>query len=108
MLDYATCSSGSKTLIIRSQRVIAGKPSNLSPASSAINSASVDECDTAPCFLQSQVIGQNVCGPTRHNSTPEVDFESFKSPANDASQKSMSLHLLGASPIQLRITEFLL
>ena len=75
---------------INSQRSSAGRPSILSPASSATTSDSEDECEIAPCFLHSHVIGQNVCGPIRHNTAPEVDLLSRKSPAKLASQNSIS------------------
>ena len=95
-------------LIIRSHRVIAGSPSRRNPASSAMISASVELCETAPCFLHNHVIGQNVCVPKIHNKDPYVDLLSLKSPAKLASQNNISLHSLGLFPIQLLITECLL
>ena len=74
----------------------AGMPSSLSAASRLMISASVEECDTAPCFLQNQVNGTNVRGPTSTRKAPEVDFESLRSPAKLASVNKTSLHFSGA------------
>ena len=67
------------------QNINAGIPSVLNAASRAIASASVDECEIAPCFLQNQIIGTQVFGPTIANTAPDVDLESCRSPANEAS-----------------------
>ena len=83
------------TLRISSQRFKAGMASMRTEASRAITSASALECDVAPCFLQSQVIGTKVLGPVRHKKAPVVDFESVRSPAklasvnNESQQSSM-------------------
>ncbi len=65
-----------------------GSPTILIPASKEIISASVDECDTAPCFLHAQDIGTRVRGPTRYKKYPPVDLESERSPAKPASQNN--------------------
>ena len=89
-----------------SQRIRAGRPSNRVQASSAITSASVEECETAPCFLQTQVRGTNVRGPTNTRYAPDVDFESSMSPAKLASEKSTNLQSRGWTPTQLTWTLF--
>ena len=66
-------------------KVKQGIPSKGTAASSAITSASDDECDIAVCFLQIHVIGTKVCLPTKHKIPPEVDLLDFKQPANPAS-----------------------
>ena len=90
--------------MIKSHKSKTGIPSNLTPASSAITSDSVDECDTAPCFLHSHVSGQKVLGPTMQSMTPVVDLLSVKSPAKLASQNNMTLQSLASSPTKLVIT----
>ena len=42
-------------------------------------------CNTTDCFLQVQLTGTNVWRPKIHNSPPDVDLESFRSPANSVS-----------------------
>ena len=66
-----------KTLITSSQSIRAEMPSIRMAASRAITSASVDECDTAPCFLHSHCNTTNVFGPTKQSMAPVVDFESL-------------------------------
>ena len=88
----------------KSHRFSSGMPSILTQASKAIISASVDECDTAPCFLHIQHIGAKVLGPTRQRIPPDVLLLSFKSPAKEASQNSISLQSLASSPTKLRRT----
>ena len=51
------------TSMTSSQNANAGNPSKRSPASRAIISDSVEEWDTAVCFLQNQLIGTKVRGP---------------------------------------------
>ena len=58
--------------------------------SSAITSASEDECDTAPCFLHIHVMGIKERGPMSANTVAEVDFESARSPAKLASTNSIN------------------
>jgi hypothetical protein len=55
------------------------------PMSKAMTSASVMECDTAPCFLQFHDAGARMFGPTRSMKDPPVDLLSSKSPAEPAS-----------------------
>ena len=86
LLDCASL-SGQNTSITTSQRRRAGRPSRRTPVSRAIISASEVECETAPCFLQIQLMGTKVLGPTRHKMPPEVDLESRRSPAKLASEK---------------------
>ena len=81
-----------------SQNCKHGNPSVLNDPSRAMISASVDECDTAPCFLHIHVNGMNVFSPTRHMYAPVVDFESFRSPAKLASQNIAIEQSSGASP----------
>ena len=57
--------------------------------SSAITSASVDEWETAPCFLHIQVSGTKIRDPIRQWTDAEVHLESMKSPAKLASTNSM-------------------
>ena len=59
----ATFGLDDRTSMTNSQKFSAGMPSRRSPASRAIISDSVDECDTAVCFLQNQLIGTKVRGP---------------------------------------------
>ena len=89
---------GANTSNTRSQKIKAGKPSSLAPASKDMTSASVVECETAPCFLQNQLIGTKVLGPIRQRTQPEVDLESSKSPAKLASQKRDKEQSSGLSP----------
>ena len=51
------------------------------PESIEIISASVELCETEICFLHIQLIGTNVSLPEMHKTTPDVDFESSRSPA---------------------------
>ena len=53
-------------------------PSSLVLASKAMISDSVEERETAPCFLQIHVIGTKVLGPTITRYAPVVDFESSR------------------------------
>ena len=89
---------GLNTSVTKSHNMSEGIPSIRRDDSRAIISASVDEWDTAPCFLQSQVIGTQVLGPTNTMIAPEVDFESSKSPAKLASTKRCTLHCDISSP----------
>ena len=70
-----------------SQKSNEGIPSIRNAASKAINSASDELCDTAPCFLQNQVIGTKVLGPMMTIYIPDVDLLSLMSPAKLASTK---------------------
>ena len=90
---------GEKTDITSSQSSMQGTPSNLRFASNDMISASLEECDIAPCFLHIQVIGQNVCLPIKQRMPPEVDFESRRSPAKLASQNSANTQSSGLSPM---------
>ena len=92
------CSSGHSTLTTSSQNSKHGMPSNRTAASNAIISDSVDECETAPCFLHIHVIGTHVFSPTKHRYAPVVDLESPRSPAKLASQNNANQHLSGESP----------
>ena len=49
-----------------SQNMSKANPSIRKAASKAITSASVEEWETAPCFLHIHVIGTKVFGPTMH------------------------------------------
>ena len=69
-----------------------------------MTSASVEECETAPCFLHIQFIGAKVLGPTRHSMAPDVLLLSVRSPAKDASQNNISLQSHARSPTKLIIT----
>ena len=89
---------------INSQRSSAGNPSIRSPASRAITSDSDEECEIAPCFLQSHVTGQKVFGPIKHRIAPDVDLLSLRSPAKLASQNSISWQSAGLSPTWLVMT----
>ena len=78
----------------------AGSPSSRRAASRAIISASVEECGTAVCFLHSHDMGANVREPISARMQPEVDFESCRAPAKDASQNSASVHSSALFPPQ--------
>ena len=96
--EFLALGEGSNTLITSSHKIRAGRPSSLQPASKEITSASAVEWDTAPCFLQIQLMGAKVLGPTKHKRPPEVDLESRKSHAKLASENSVSQHFEGGSP----------
>ena len=98
-LSFASCGLDDRTSMTISQNDRAGRPSRRSPASRAMISDSVDECDTAVCFLQNQLIGTKVRGPIKTRKAALVDLLSFKSPANDASQNNAKDMFSGLSPI---------
>ena len=77
--------TGDSTSKMQSKRPNAGMPSTLIDVSSATTSDSVDECETAVCFLHSHVSGTNVRGPTNVKTAPVLDFEFDKSSAKLAS-----------------------
>ena len=77
-----------------------GIPSILMAASRATISASVDEWDTAPCFLHSHVIGRNELGPISIRKAPVVDLLSVMSVAKLASTNKISRSLSGVSPMK--------
>ena len=87
-----------KTETIRSHNSRAAKPSKLSPVSKEMISDSVELCETAVCFLHIQLIGTNVWRPKMHSVSPEVDFESSRSPAKSESWNNPSLHCLAVLP----------
>ena len=89
---------GLKTSVIKSHKSRHGIPSVRRHASNAMISASDEECETAPCFLQSHVMGAKVLGPMTHKNPPVVDFESLRSPANPASANIASWQSWGSSP----------
>ena len=89
---------GLKTSVIKSHKSRHGIPSVRRHASNAMISASDEECETAPCFLQSQVMGAKVLGPMTHKNPPVVDFESLRFPANPASANIASWQSWGLSP----------
>ena len=51
------------TSMTSSQKANAGNPSKRIPASKAMISDSVEECETAVCFFANQLIGTKVRGP---------------------------------------------
>ena len=71
---------------------IHGRASMRTPVSSAIISASDEECDIADCFLHSHEIGTKVLDPIRHSIPPDVDLLSLMSPAKLASANRCSAH----------------
>ena len=73
-------------------------PSNLNPASKEMISDSVELCETEVCFLHIQLVGTNVWLPKMHNVSPDVDFESSRSPEKSESWNSPSLHCLAVFP----------
>ena len=87
-----------RTETIRSHKSRAGIPSDLNPASKEMISDSVELCETEVCFLNIQLVGTNVWLPKRQKITPEVDFESSRSPAKSESWNSPSLHCFVVSP----------
>ena len=62
--------------------------------------AFMKEGETTPDFLHNQVIGTKMFGPMLHSKPPDVDFESVRSAANDASLTQMTAHLSKESPTQ--------
>ena len=76
----------------------AGIPSVRSPVSKDMISASLELCETAPCFLHNQDKGTKVRLPHRQRYDPDVDFESPKSPAKLASENKPSQQSSGWSP----------
>ena len=73
------------TSITTSQRSRASNPSIRSPASKEMISDSVELWDTDVCFLHIQLMETNVRLLEMHKTSPEVDFESSKSPAKSQS-----------------------
>ena len=69
-------------------------------ASSAMTSASVEECDVADCFLHNHIMGTKVRGPNRHKYAPVVDLESRRSAAKLGSTNIARQHASMSSPIQ--------
>ena len=67
--------------------------------SSATISDSVEEWDTAVCFLHTALSGKNVFGPTNAANMPVVDFDVETQYAYEASVKSMMDILAAESPI---------
>ena len=80
------------TSITKSQRVRAGIPSMRKPASRDMISAPVELCETEACFLHIQLLGTNVWLPRMRRIPPDVDLESFRSPAKSESWNNPSLH----------------
>ena len=70
---------------MRSHKSGAGIPSILKPASKEMISDAVELCETEVCFLHIQLIGTNVRLPKMQNVSPDVDFESSRSPAQSES-----------------------
>ena len=86
------------TSITKSQRSSAGIPSMLKPASREIMSASVELCETDVCFLHIQPVGTNAWLPNMHETPPDVDFESSRSPAKSESWNNPDLHCCAVFP----------
>ena len=61
-------------------------------------SDSVALCETAVCFLHQNLLEQMCDFPKMHNVSPEVDFESSRSPAKSESWNSPNLHCLTVFP----------
>ena len=70
------------------------------PASREIISASVELCETEVCFLHIQLVGTNVWLPKMHESPPDVDFESSRSPAKSESSNNPNLHCCAVFPTE--------
>ena len=81
-----------KMCCIMSKRPSNGNPSILREYSRAIISASVEECDTKPCFLHIPVNATNALGPTREMKVPVVERLFCKSPARSESVERTNLH----------------
>ena len=94
------CGKGERVSMTISQNSNAGIPSSLRLESRAIISASVDEWLTAVCFLQNQLNGVYVLGPTSTKYDALVDLLSDRLPAKDASQNKAREMSSGRSPIQ--------
>ena len=76
---------GSDTSLTVSHKLNAEIPSICRPSSNEIISSSVLLCETAVCFFHDHEIGTHVWLPNMHNTPPDVDFESVRSPAKCAS-----------------------
>ena len=94
------------TAITKSERSRAGIPSMRKPASREIISASVELCETDVCFLHIQFLGRNVWLSNMHKSTPDVDFESSRSPAKSESWNSPKSTLLCSVTHMTILSEF--
>ena len=66
---------GMKYFITKSQRVKAWIPSMRKTASKAMNSASVELCETEVCFSYIQLVRTNLWIPKKHRIPPDVDSE---------------------------------
>ena len=84
------------TSITKSQRSRAEIPSIREPSSREIIPDSVALCETEVCFLHIELIGTNVWHPNVHKISPEVDFESSRSPAKSESWNSPQSALFGS------------
>ncbi len=74
-----------KSITTYSQKVNAGKPSDLTASSRAMVSLSVLLWETAVCLFEKAVMGTKVLGPTIAMNIPLVLLESFTSSAKEAS-----------------------
>ena len=66
-------------------------PSTRKPASSEIISDSALLWETPVCWSHIHAMGTNVCDPSTHSKYPDVDFESSKSYASEASWNKPNL-----------------
>ena len=103
-LDFGICWFGlvrNETLQLLSPKDQgAGIPSMRKPASREISSASVVLCETDVYLLHIQLISTNVRLPKVHESPPDVDFESRRSPAKSESWNNPTLHCCAVFPTQ--------
>ena len=81
-----------------SQRSRADNPSIRNPASREMISDSMELWETAVCFLHIQVTGTNVLLPKVHKTPPEVDLESWRSPAKSEAWNKPSQQCCAVCP----------
>ena len=86
------------TSMVKSHQSNAGKPSIRNPASKDMISDSVELWDTDVCFLHTQLIGTNIRLPKMHKTPPDVDFESWRSPAKSESWNNPNRECWAAFP----------
>ena len=82
-----------------SQKSKAGRPTILSAALAATNSASGVEYATQPCFLEIACIGKKLFGPLSTKKMPEVDLRLSLSEARSASEYSFNQSWSGVFPM---------
>ena len=77
----------------------AGSADPFMKSASATSSASGVEVDVPLCFLLWATSGKNDRGPVKQRNPPDVDLQSFLSPAKSASAKAVRVRSFNSSPI---------